>query len=76
LWQRNREALPKGELTALEIKNQRVLHLWNWIELVLEGSDISRDPDWTTLEAGVATVEAHVAENGLCNPEVLLLGQF
>ena len=76
LWNRNRAAIPKDELSALEIKNQRVLDLWNWIELVLEGSDISRDPDWTTLEAGTAAVEAHVAEFGLCNPEVLLLGQF
>ena len=76
LWKRNCEALPRSELSALEIENQRVLDLWNWIELVLEGSDISRDPDWTTLEAGVAAVEAHVAEFGLCNPEILLLGQF
>jgi len=76
LWKRNREALPKDELSELDIKNQRVLDLWNWIELVSEGSDISRDPDWTTLEVGVAAVEAHVAENGLRNPEILVLGQF
>jgi hypothetical protein len=76
LWKRNREALLKEELNDLRAKDERVHDLWNWIELVLEGSDISRDPDWTTLEAGVAAVEAHVAEFGLCNPEILLLGQF
>jgi hypothetical protein len=76
LWGRNRKLFSENELNDLRAKDERVHDLWNWIELALEGSDISRDPAWPTLEAGVAAVEAHVAEFGLCNPEILLLGQF
>jgi hypothetical protein len=76
LWGHNRKSLSENELNDLRVKDERVHDLWNWVELVLEGSDICRDPDWTTLEAGTAAVEAHVAEFGLCNPEVLLIGQF
>lgn len=76
MWERNRKLLSEAELNDFRTKDECTRCLWNWIDLVLEGSDISRDPDWTTLEAGAAAVNAHVAEFGICNPEILLLGQF
>jgi hypothetical protein len=72
----NRKAISSSELGELYAKNQRVDDLTNWIELVLEGSDISRDPDWPSMQSGVAAVNEHVAQNGLCNVEFVILGQY
>lgn len=76
LWERNRKLLSEGELSGLRVKDQRTRDLWNWIDLVLEGSDISRDPDWNTMEAGATAVNAHVAKNGTCNPEIAIFAYW
>ncbi len=58
------------------VKDHQTRDLWNWIELVLEGSDISRDPDGPSKAEEISAVNAHVAEFGTCNPEIALIEQF
>ena len=75
LWAHNRELLTESE-SNLRVKDHQTRDLWNWIELVLEGSDISRDPDGPSKAEGISAVNAHVAEFGTCNPEIALIEQF
>lgn len=77
LWKLNRSTLSEQRLADFHEREERVLDLISWMDLVVSGNNVPPDdPCYVSLDEGRQDVEAHVAANGFTMIEISLLGEF
>jgi hypothetical protein len=74
-WQRNRAAAPPELIKELLEQQERALEQISWIRNLMEGTGVGpEDPDFVSVEDGVADLEDFIQEHGVVETSFVNLG--
>lgn len=73
-WERNRAQAPPELIVELLEQQERALDQISWLRNLMEGTGVGEDPDFLSVEDGVADLEDFIQEHGVVELAFVNLG--